>query len=81
MAVRHVSSNIEGLLGQSAKTLGRLFNMNGKDARQVLINLKHIGHKYIGSEGCTNFDPMKGCRCGEETMEIAVRVPAQKQIN
>ena len=63
MAICHISASIEGLLNQNTKLLGRLFGMDGKEARLQLISLKEKGDKYIASEGCKNFDPLTGCYC------------------
>ena len=85
MAIFHLSTSIEGLLGQNNKLLGDLFDMDGKDARAELLELKSKGHKYVPSDNCTNFDPFeKGCCCGEEKekeIKGIVRFPEQKKLN
>ena len=65
MAIQHISSNIDGLLRQNTKLLGRLFGMDGSQARLQLLALKEKGDKYIPSENCKHFDPLKGCCCAE----------------
>ena len=58
----HICANIEGLLRDSDKRLGRLLGMPGKQARFELQDLKDKGHKLIPSSGCDNFDPFEhGC--------------------
>lgn len=64
MGVRHLSSNIKGMLkNYNDKKLGEMFEMNGKSARQELERLRDKGDKVIDSEGCTTFDAVKGCQC------------------
>lgn len=58
---RHIVTNIAGILKQPNSMLARLFDMNGKEAREELLRLQAMGHKYIPSEGCEGFDPINGC--------------------
>jgi hypothetical protein len=57
----HLSSSIDGLLSQKPALLGRLFNMNGKEAKAELLALKAKGHRLIPSDNCDRFCPEKGC--------------------
>lgn len=64
MAKFHLTTNIQGLLNNhSTKWLGEFFGMEGSEAREELERLKAKGDRVIGSEGCTHFDPIEGCRC------------------
>ncbi len=65
MATFHIVSSIDGLLNQKKSLLGRLFDMNGDEAIRQLKERKAKGHKYIPSDNCKHFDPVKGCLCGE----------------
>ena len=57
----HMSASIEGLLRYKPAFLGKLFNMNGKEAKAELLALKAKGHKLIPSDNCDNFCPENGC--------------------
>ena len=71
MATFHLVTNIAGLLRNCTDVkLGRLFDMNGKQARRELMQLQAKGDKYLPSENCKHFDPQKGCMCGEFENEI-----------
>jgi hypothetical protein len=64
MAIRHLTSNISGLLNNyTDKKLGEIFDMNGKEARTELRELLDKGDRLLPSENCTHFDPQEGCRC------------------
>lgn len=82
----HLSTSIEGLLNQNTSFLGRLFDMDGKEARLQLLELKEKGDKYVPSDKCTNFDPKIGCRCdkgghkGEKGTFISVIRSESKKI-
>lgn len=65
MAVKHLISKIDTLLEKDNKYLGELFSDNGEAIRLELQRLKAGGDIYIGSEGCNNFDPKKGCMCNQ----------------
>lgn len=79
MAVQHINTRIDVLLERDNEFLGDLFDMNGKDARLELLELKSKGHEFVPSEGCENFDPFKGCCCAEQKDTIAiVRVSESK---
>ncbi len=82
MATHHISANIEGLLNNNTNFLGRLFSMNGYEARLKLLALKEKGDKYIPSEDCKHFNPMKGCLCAEmEENNAGVIRSESKQIS
>ncbi len=66
MSILHIKISIEGLLNRDTEFLGDLFETDGKAARLELLSLQAKGDKYIGSDNCKNFDPMKGCCCGEQ---------------
>lgn len=66
MATQHLVTNIAGLLRNCTDAkLGKLFNMNGKKARQELLALQAKGDIYLPSDNCKNFDPVTGCKCAE----------------
>lgn len=82
MGVHHIVTNIEGLLKQKDRLLGNLFNISGEDARKALEKLKSKGHKFVGSENCRHFDPIKGCCCEEfENNEKPIIRAETKKIN
>lgn len=66
----HISTSIEGLLAQSDYQLKKLIpyiRYDGKgfqsvyELRRLLISELLSGKKFIASDGCNNFDPVKGC--------------------
>lgn len=60
----HMSTNIAGVMRNSTnKQLGRLFEMDGKQARKQLQELLNKGHKLLPSDKCKHFDPIEGCQC------------------
>lgn len=64
MAIRHLCTNINGLLNNyTDKKLGNMFEMNGSEVRAELEKLKAKGDRVIGSEGCSHFNPQTGCEC------------------
>lgn len=65
---RHLTTNISGILKQPDSVLGKLFDMDGREAREELEKLKAQGHIYIGSDTCEGFDPVTGCP-GHEVKE------------
>lgn len=65
MAIHHIGANIEGLLRQKDSVLKNLLGMPARQARAELEALRAKGDKYIPSENCTHFDPLKGCQCCE----------------
>jgi hypothetical protein len=74
--IRHLTTNIEGILKQDNETLGRLFVGDGAVLRKELIKLKKKGHLLIGSDNCKHFNPIDGCLCryfGDDGNAIEVR--------
>ena len=64
MAKYHLTTNIEGLMRNCTDSkLGKLFDMNGKEARKELQALLDKGHRLLPSDNCKHFDPIEGCRC------------------
>ena len=64
MAIRHLTTNIAGLLrNNNDKQLGRLFSMDGKAARKELEIMQAKGHLKIPSDNCKHFSPVHGCQC------------------
>lgn len=64
MAVYHFITNIEGLLKNNTdKQLGKIFDMDGKEARKEIEALKAKGDIYLPSKNCKHFDPKEGCKC------------------
>lgn len=80
MAVQHINTSVDRLLEQNTEFLGDLFDMNGKDARLELLELKSKGHKFVPAEGCENFDPLKGCCCAEQISIVRVSESKVKGI-
>ena len=80
----HLSTSIEGLLNQNTSFLGRLFDMDGEEARLQLLELKAKGDKYVPSDKCKNFDPKTGCCCDKvdikETKRISIIRSESKKI-
>lgn len=76
--VQHINTSVDRLLEQNTEFLGDLFDMNGKDARLELLELKSKGHKFVPAEGCENFDPLKGCCCADKKTVAIVRVSESK---
>jgi hypothetical protein len=62
----HVHATIEHLLKLSDEELGKMFDMNGAEARKQLEERAAKGELLIGSEHCVGFDPVKGCPGHEE---------------
>lgn len=66
----HISTSIDGLLALTdyrLKKMAPFFTVDGvqlRTAGQVKKELrkeKALGHLYIQTQGCVNFDPVKGC--------------------
>ena len=68
--IRHVSTDIKGLFSLSDYRLKKMlpnikydgipFQTVGQLRKALLAELE-LGHKLLPAEGCTNFDPVKGC--------------------
>lgn len=64
MAIYHLVTNIEGIMrNYNDERLGKIFDMNGSEARKELQKLLDKGDKLLPSDNCTLFDPIKGCQC------------------
>lgn len=75
----HICTSIPGLLRQSNKVLARLFQMDPDQIRTELNERLARGEKYIPSEGCEGFDPVKGCPghpIEEENIKMTYEIPA-----
>jgi len=59
--IRHVTCNIDFLLGKDDQYLGDIFEGDGAEIRKDLEERKANGALKIGAEGCEGFDPVKGC--------------------
>jgi hypothetical protein len=59
--IRHVTCNIDYLLGQDDQYLGTIFEGDGDVIRKELEERKANGELKIGSEGCEGFCPVNGC--------------------
>ena len=60
----HLVTNIAGLMRNcNDSKLGKLFDMNGKEARKQLQALLDKGDRLLPSEGCKHFDSQEGCQC------------------
>ncbi len=59
--IHHVSAPIERLLELGNKKLGKMVNMDGTQARALLLQAQAKGDKFIPNDKCDNFDPVKGC--------------------
>lgn len=65
--IHHVSAGIQGLLdNHSAKKLGEIFQMDGKEVKRELEDRLKKGHELIPAAGCKHFDPVKGCQCASQ---------------
>lgn len=58
---QHMRASIEGLLEHTDNQLGRLVEMDGKEARKLLKQKLKQGEKYIPCGDCDGFDPLHGC--------------------
>ncbi len=68
--IRHVSTDIKGLFSLSDYRLKKMlpdikydgipFQTVGQLRKSLLAELE-LGHKLLPAEGCTNFDPVRGC--------------------
>lgn len=64
--IRHMSTNIEGLLRNfKGRKINIFVDDNGrtipdKEVRKELAELQAKGHKLIGSDNCKGFDPFGG---------------------
>ena len=73
--IRHLSTNIEGLLrNYKGKKINIFTDDNGKqisdkEARKELAELQAKGHKLIPSANCEGFDPFGGGCPGHEVKE------------
>jgi hypothetical protein len=64
MAIYHLTTNIAGLMRNCTdKKLGKLFDMDGKEARKELQALLDKGDRLLPSDNCKHFDPQEGCKC------------------
>lgn len=64
MAKYHLTTNIAWLMiSYDDKKLGKLFDIDGKQARKELQSLLDKGHRLLPSENCKHFDPQEGCQC------------------
>lgn len=78
MTTRHISLSVRGALMQTDREL-RAFVGNltsdGKPCRTVaevkalLVDALAEGYEFLPSEGCTNFDPKRGCMGCEKKHE------------
>jgi hypothetical protein len=59
--IKHMRASIEGLLNQSTAGLGKLLEMDGKEARNILKEKLKAGELYIPCGDCEGFDPCHGC--------------------
>lgn len=59
--LRHVSCNIDYLLGYDDQYLSNIFEADGSEVRKELEERKANGELKIPSEGCEGFCPVNGC--------------------
>ena len=80
--IRHISTSIAGILNLSDYRLKKMLPYVKRDGqpfqtvgqlRKALRGELESGHLYIPAEGCTNFDPLKGCLgCPSKEQEAAL---------
>lgn len=58
---QHMRASIEGLLEHTDNQLGKLLQMDGKEARKQLKIKQKAGEKYIPCGDCEGFDTVHGC--------------------
>lgn len=59
--IKHMRASIEGLLNQPTRGLGKLLEMDGKEARKLLKEKLKAGELYIPCGDCDGFDARHGC--------------------
>lgn len=59
--IHHMNASIEGLLKLTNRKLGKLLEMDGKEARKILKEKLKNGEKLIPCGDCEGFDPVNGC--------------------
>lgn len=58
---RHVCVNIDAILKFTDEKLGDIFEGDGTEIRDELLERKANGERLIGADGCEGFDPVTGC--------------------